>query len=66
MNCNKFLALDPIQQSNYLGSLIHVVMSDDEIFELGQKLIDMGMVMGLFERVKIGAEAIHTPKNVKP
>lgn len=64
MNCNKFLSLDPPEQASYLGSVIHAIMSDDEIFDFGKNLVDMGVSKGLFDRVKIGSEAINESETI--
>lgn len=63
MNCGNFLNLDPVEQSQYVGQLVHVCMSDDKLFDLGKELIHMGLMKGLFERVKIGSEAINDNGN---
>ena len=53
MNCQKYLDLDPVSQSLYIGSLIHVCMSDDSLFESGNELIRLGTRKGLFDRTTI-------------
>jgi hypothetical protein len=59
MNCEKFLALDDYAQSQYLAELIHACTNDDTLFLMGQQVIEEGKKNGLFERVKIGHQAVN-------
>jgi len=63
MNCEAFLKLDPVAQSLYMGSLIHVCISDDSLYELGKELIVQGTARGLFDKVKIGHEEVFSLEN---
>lgn len=53
MNCPTFLTLTPMERSKYIGMLIHAVQSDEELFILGQQLIDLATIKGLFDGVTI-------------
>ena len=52
-NCDKYQNMTPKERTEYVGSLIHSVISDDEIFEAGIRLIKKATKKGLFEGVKI-------------
>lgn len=56
MNCLNYLALSDDEQRQYIGSLVHSVMSDDDLFLEGLKLIKRAERKGKFEGVKIGTE----------
>jgi len=58
MNCEKFMALDDNAKSVYIGRLVHCCQSNDELFEIGKNIINAGIIMGLFEGVKIGIEEL--------
>lgn len=64
MNCKLFLQLDPVQQAEYMGQLVHVCQSNDTLFTAGKELIQLGIDMKLFDRVKIGSEAINESTDV--
>jgi len=53
MLCESFLKLIPIEQRNYVGSVIHCVMNDETLYKEGLKLIKKGEKLGLFVGVTI-------------
>ena len=53
MICEKYDRLTPIERVSYVGELIHAVMSDNELFDAGNSLINLAILKGLFEGVKI-------------
>lgn len=53
MLCESFFNLIPMEQRDYIGSLVHAVMNDENLFLDGQKLIKKAQKKGLFENVKI-------------
>lgn len=57
------LSLDGLEQSQYMASLIHACISDDELFDEGMTLIEKGQQKGLFENVKLGHHNIYTAQN---
>lgn len=59
MICKEFLELEPIEQSTYLGKLIHAVQNDSEFFKLGKQLIELAEIKGLFDKVKFHHDINH-------
>jgi hypothetical protein len=53
MNCNEFLELSPLEKSNLIGSVVHCLQSDAELFKMAIELAQRGKEKGLFEKVKI-------------
>lgn len=51
--CNLFEQLTPLERSTYIGQLAHACMSDQDMFNLGKKLIEVAEAKGLFEGVTI-------------
>jgi len=51
--CESFSELIPIEQRNYVGSVIHCVMNDEGLYKEGLKLIKKGEKLGLFKGVTI-------------
>jgi len=66
MNCEKFLALDPLEQAKYIGQLVHVCQSSNDLFDAGKDLIEVGTIKGLFTNVKIGSDEIGECKPIEP
>ena len=64
MICNKFSELSPLEKVMFIGELTHACMANDEIFEMGQKLIKIGMAKGLFDNVKIMPDFIKEEKEL--
>jgi hypothetical protein len=66
--CESFSALIPIEQRNYVGSIIHCVMNDEGLYKEGLKLIKKGERLGLFRGIIINPiEEINnsdTPNNI--
>jgi hypothetical protein len=60
MNCLNYLSLSDDEQRQYIGSLVHAVMSDDDLFSEGIKLIKKAGRKGKFDGVKIGSEIHET------
>lgn len=54
MLCSKYDEMEHTEQKLYTGSLIHCVLMDNEMFEMGKKLIEAGNKKGLFNKIKIG------------
>jgi hypothetical protein len=64
MNCKKYQDLSHVEKITYLGQLIHATQSDDELFEMGQNLIDLGIGKGVFDGVTILPESEKENKKV--
>jgi len=63
MNCEKFMELDNVEQSLYVGQIVHSCISNNEIFEMGKKIIELGHLKGLFERTTIMPH-VSQPKDI--
>ena len=53
MICKNYSELTPIEKVMFIGELTHSCMSDEELFKIGTKLIDVAKAKGIFENVKI-------------
>ncbi len=53
MLCDKYQQLSHIDKVKYIGSLIHAVQSSNNLFSLGEKLIQVAEDIGLFTGVTI-------------
>ncbi len=53
MLCKKYADLTPNERKDFIGSLHHSCMSDDELFELGKKIIEKAKKKKIFEGVTI-------------
>lgn len=53
MICPEYNAMTPLERKDYVGSLIHSVMSDGELLKMGQKMIKLAEKRGLFLGVVI-------------
>lgn len=54
-NCKEYQELTPFEKKEYIGSLIHAVQSDPNLFKEGQRIINKAIARGLFEGVIINA-----------
>jgi hypothetical protein len=53
MICKTFSEMNPIEQSNYIGKLVHCVQNSELLLIKGEKIIKDGEDLGLFEGVTI-------------
>lgn len=53
MICNKFSELSPFEKILFIGEITHSTMNDDDLFKMGQELIELAKEKGLFNNVKI-------------
>lgn len=51
MICNKYQSLEGFDRSLYIAKLLHAVQSSDELFEIGEKIIELALVRGFYEKV---------------
>jgi len=51
--CSKYEELSPFERVEFIGKLVHAVMSDNFMFQVGQDIIKTGENKGLFNGVKI-------------
>lgn len=54
--CPEFEAMTPIERSTYIGSLVHICQNNSDMFKHGEELIQLGILIGLFDKVKINPE----------
>jgi hypothetical protein len=53
MLCKSYFELTPVERILFIGELTHACMCDDDLYELGKKLIELGMKKGIFNNVNI-------------
>ena len=53
MICKTYLDLSPIEKVMFIGELTHSYMSDEELYKIGVKLIDVAKAKGIFDNVVI-------------
>ena len=53
MNCQSYQSLTPKEKAEFIGQLVHAVQNNNDIFKLGQELIELATLKGLFENVVI-------------
>lgn len=53
MNCQSYQNLTPKEKAEFIGQLVHAVQNNDDIFKLGQELIELATIKGMFENVVI-------------
>lgn len=56
MICEKYNNLNPIEKIQFIGSLHHAAMSDDNLFEIAESIIEQASKKGLFKGVTIFPE----------
>lgn len=57
-NCGEYLLLTPKERTEYIGKVLHAVMSDSTLFEAGKMIIRKAERKGLFEGVVIAPATI--------
>jgi hypothetical protein len=58
--CDKYFNLNGLERSALIGQIVHAIQVDDTMFDLGQDLINMAVLRGLYTEVKFNPEP---PKN---
>lgn len=53
MICQPFEELTPKEKTEYIGQVVHAIQSDPSLFAMGQEIIRLGQLRGLFEGVTI-------------
>jgi hypothetical protein len=59
MVCQKFKDVPDVDRVQLQARLLHVMQSDDELFEDSMNLIAKGYERGLFTNVKFGNESLN-------
>lgn len=58
MTCLKYNQLTDFEQSLFLAKVIHCVSNSDELFTIGEDVIRLGILKGVFNNVKFGNQEI--------
>jgi hypothetical protein len=67
MICNKYSNLTPVDRVLFIGELTHACMGDDDLYEMGQALIDLARQKGLFDNVVIMPQVLDlAPEETNP
>ena len=53
MLCSEYEKLTTIEKVIFIGELQHACQSDNELFEMANKLLSLAIVKGLFKNVTI-------------
>ncbi len=62
MICEKYQQLEGFNQPLFCAKVVHCIMNDDNLFTIGEEIIKLGLLKGIFDGVKIGAaEIAETP-----
>jgi hypothetical protein len=64
MICKNYSELSPFEKIMFIGELTHACMFDDELFRIGNKLIETAKAKGVFDSVKIMPENLNNPEDV--
>ena len=46
--CDKYFNLTPIERVSLVGELVHAIQSDNELFDMANDLIQLGILKGVF------------------
>ena len=46
--CDKYFDLTPIERVSLVGELVHAIQSDNELFDMANDLIQLGILKGVF------------------
>ena len=58
--CDKYFNLTPIERVSLVGELVHAIQSDDELFDMANDLIQLGILKGVFINTAILPEQDNT------
>lgn len=53
MICDKYNALSHREKTEMVGLIVHAIQSDEHLFTIGEEIIRMAKMKGLFDDVKI-------------
>lgn len=53
MICPKYDALTPKERADFIGAVVHACQSCDKLYSMGQEIIRLGELAGLFDGVVI-------------
>jgi hypothetical protein len=53
MICDEFEKLTPKEKTEFIGQVVHSIQSDSGLYSMGQEIIRLGKIKGLFEGVTI-------------
>jgi len=58
--CDKYFNLTPIERVSLVGELVHAIQSDNELFDMANDLIQLGILKGVFINTAILPEQDNT------
>lgn len=58
--CDKYFDLTPIERVSLVGELVHAIQSDNELFDMANDLIQLGILKGVFINTAILPEQDNT------
>lgn len=62
--CDKYFNLTPIERVSLVGELVHAIQSDNELFDMANDLIKLGILKGVFINTAILPEQdTNTPES---
>ncbi len=62
--CDKYFDLTPIERVSLVGELVHAIQSDNELFDMANDLIQLGILKGVFINTAILPEQdTNTPES---
>lgn len=62
--CDKYFYLTPIERVSLVGELVHAIQSDNELFDMANDLIQLGILKGVFINTAILPEQdTNTPES---
>ena len=62
--CDKYFDLTPIERVSLVGVLVHAIQSDNELFDMANDLIQLGILKGVFINTAILPEQdTNTPES---
>jgi len=62
--CDKCFDLTPIERVSLVGELVHAIQSDNELFDMANDLIQLGILKGVFINTAILPEQdTNTPES---
>lgn len=53
MLCPSFMELTPLEQSTFVGKVVHLISQDEKYYQMGMNMIKEGENDGLFKNVVI-------------
>ena len=58
MLCPEYVGLEPIEQSIYIGKIVHAIQNDSEFYNKGLEMIVDATNKGVFDKVKFHPDSV--------